>query len=623
MIFGLIKSHPTPYGAQAILSDDLKSRSRLSWLLILWLGITAVHAGAVTETPVKKVDISQGIQILEDPEGKLVLYEILTDTQDWQLPADSGIGIGFSNSAWWFRFSLMNPHLQTDWLLQLAYPILDYVDFYVLQKGRVVAQWDVGDMRPFSNRPRRHHHFLFPLEISQSESVQIYLRVQTETSVQIPMTLWNPSDFQIYQDDSQLWHGLFYGGLLIIAAYNLLLYLGLRDPAYLFYVGYVLSLSLFMASLEGWLNVYLWPQPNNIANNAMLISLSTAITFAALFVRAFLYSHYPVSTGFLRLHWGNVILSVVFTVLSIFLVYSTVVLWLLLFAIYACCFGLAVGVVAIFQNRPSAHYYLLAWALLLGSGIILTLDKMGIIQSTVISENAIRIGALLEVLFLSFALAERINRERTLRLSAQNESIQIQLEANKALEQRVKERTLELEQVNQKLKEMSDTDLLTGLKNRRYLNGYLEYEFSRSSRYQHSLSILMVDIDHFKSINDNYGHVVGDLCLERMAKIFREAVRHPADLCSRYGGEEFCIVLPETELSGAEKVAERLLRMVENAEIQTADTCLHVTCSVGLFCDVPTVDSTINQFIDFADAALYQAKRNGRNQSVVYRLGMA
>lgn len=278
--------------------------------------------------------------------------------------------------------------------------------------------------------------------------------------------------------------------------------------------------------------------------------------------------------------------------------------------------GMLVGLVAWRHNNPAARYFVLAWTLMLVGSLILALSKIHVLPRNLLTDNMLQIGSLLEVLLLSFALAERINSERALRLQAQQDTLTAQQQANEALEQRVTERTLELEQANRKLQELSDTDQLTNLKNRRFLNSFLDKEFARAQRYQHSLALLMIDVDHFKSINDTHGHLVGDDCLRETAARIGQQMRWPSDLAARYGGEEFCVILPETGADGALTVAERIRAAVEAAPMATRSGPIYLTVSIGLHVAVPPAGAETAPFVELADSALYSAKQNGRNRVI-------
>ncbi|HLJ27663.1 MAG TPA: sensor domain-containing diguanylate cyclase [Candidatus Angelobacter sp.] len=182
----------------------------------------------------------------------------------------------------------------------------------------------------------------------------------------------------------------------------------------------------------------------------------------------------------------------------------------------------------------------------------------------------------------------------------------------------VAENLLTREYANEGLLRFAFTDYLTGLRTRGYFEQQLELEFKRAERRRQKFSLLMIDIDHFKQLNDTFGHHVGDQVLRDIASILTKDMRE-VDTVARYGGEEFVMILPETTESGATYVAHRLRRAVEQAKIfaGSPQAIQHLTISIGI-----AVFDTDAQFkrdlIEFADAALYAAKHNGRNRVVCY-----
>ena len=163
-----------------------------------------------------------------------------------------------------------------------------------------------------------------------------------------------------------------------------------------------------------------------------------------------------------------------------------------------------------------------------------------------------------------------------------------------------------------KLVEMATQDFLTGLLNRRETFRRLDEELQRSRRLATPFSVLLLDLDHFKQVNDVHGHSAGDLVLQAVAAALRQGVR-PYDLCCRYGGEEFLVILPETALEDAAGIAERLRRDIENLKITAAkETALQITASIGAAALLG--HETIDQLIARADEAMYNAKSTGRNR---------
>lgn len=184
------------------------------------------------------------------------------------------------------------------------------------------------------------------------------------------------------------------------------------------------------------------------------------------------------------------------------------------------------------------------------------------------------------------------------------------------LEVEVAERTRELTELNQELQRISLSDGLTGIANRRYLDLYLEREWQRAIRERFSFAVIMIDIDHFKLFNDNYGHLAGDECLKKVAAALPAIARRPADFVARYGGEEFAVILPETDASGAMMVAEKIRAAVEALQIPHARSPIHsyVTVSAGVAACIPAGQTAAQSLLDLADQALYGAKQAGRNR---------
>jgi diguanylate cyclase (GGDEF)-like protein len=178
-----------------------------------------------------------------------------------------------------------------------------------------------------------------------------------------------------------------------------------------------------------------------------------------------------------------------------------------------------------------------------------------------------------------------------------------------------------LREKNTELEEISVTDALTGLYNRKHLMETLPHELARAQRYSHPFSVLMIDIDHFKKHNDTYGHLVGDRTLARMASIFTESVRS-VDYVARYGGEEFLIMLPETSLEDALSAAERIRARVAKEAFGDDGSKVRITVSIGV-AGFPEDGDTSESIIASADAVLYQAKQRGRNRVVSCERGAA
>jgi len=181
-----------------------------------------------------------------------------------------------------------------------------------------------------------------------------------------------------------------------------------------------------------------------------------------------------------------------------------------------------------------------------------------------------------------------------------------------------------LRRAQKELEEKSITDALTGLKNRRFFDERIVEEYRRAQRYADPVSLIMLDLDHFKQVNDRHGHPVGDLVLREAARLLRSSIRDP-DICARYGGEEFAVILPKTHVAGALAVAERIWREMGAKIYKVPPDApggpldLQVTASIGL-AFYPSKDITSAELLlKYADEALYEAKRAGRNTICLYQ----
>ena len=186
---------------------------------------------------------------------------------------------------------------------------------------------------------------------------------------------------------------------------------------------------------------------------------------------------------------------------------------------------------------------------------------------------------------------------------------------NKKIEELKTART-ELEQANKKLEQLSTRDQLTGLYNRREFEKVIEKEWRYAIREQEPIAMIMIDIDNFKAFNDNYGHLAGDNCLQKISKAMQKSLKRPRDFIARFGGEEFVAILPETDSEGAKHTAERIRKDVYGLNIphKYSKVKEYVTISLGIgFTDVPEM-FVFEEVLDKADEALYEAKESGKNK---------
>jgi two-component system cell cycle response regulator len=242
-----------------------------------------------------------------------------------------------------------------------------------------------------------------------------------------------------------------------------------------------------------------------------------------------------------------------------------------------------------------------------------TLDGFGVLSAVK------RLGLPVEVIILTGALAQDIDSAvRALRLGAHDYLTKPPASAEEVIltvQRAVEKKRLrdENKQLVEELESLSKTDALTGLSNRRRLDQALAQELARARRHGSPLSVVMLDIDHFKEINDAHGHQCGDDVLRSFARIITSELRE-GDMLFRYGGEEFMALLPHADLPGAMNAATRLVKAVAAAPIHAGSAAIRVTASAGV-ASLATSDVDGSSLVSRADGALYEAKRSGRNRA--------
>ncbi len=191
---------------------------------------------------------------------------------------------------------------------------------------------------------------------------------------------------------------------------------------------------------------------------------------------------------------------------------------------------------------------------------------------------------------------------------------------NLNLEIEVSKRTAALEKANQELHRLAMLDGLTRVANRRHFDEYLQQQWMLMAHLQQPLALILLDVDEFKRYNDHYGHLAGDDCLKQVAQTISDTIKRPTDLVTRYGGEEFAIVLPFTTLTGASQVAKAIRIAINSLCLPhvTSSVSDYLTLSQGISCMVPQLELSLETLIATADKALYRAKEQGRDCACVY-----
>jgi diguanylate cyclase (GGDEF)-like protein len=439
--------------------------------------------------------------------------------------------------------------------------------------------------------------------------------VRSTSSIQVPLRLYTPTQLWASSHDEQAGLGLYYGILLALFLYNLAVLASIRDPSYAYYLAYLGAFGLFMLSFNGVGFQYLWPNSPRWASAALPVSIGAILCTSLLFARSFLDLRRRVPMVARAFDW--VIPGFALLTLAAFTRWQLQVTQVINVGVIV--FGIVVTVSAVISGRSGyrpAWYFLLAWGLLISGGVALPLSSFGLLPRSAVTEFGLQIGSALEMLLLSFSLAYRIHLLRV-------DNARIERDARETLEARVSERTRELAQAgrelaqaNAQLEDISRRDGLTGVFNRRHLDEAMRLQWQLASEQGSSLAVLMIDIDHFKAINDRYGHGAGDDCLRVLGRLLEGSFPEQGAIVARYGGEEFSVVLPGHDRDRALERAEQLRHKVSAQAFETEAGAINLTISVGVAAVEPPALAGTSDLRKRSDAALYEAKRGGRNRVV-------
>lgn len=540
---------------------------------------SASDAGAATlriDSQRTQYPLAHAFEFLEDAEGRLTIDDVRAQRSRFEAatPRAGDVNFGYSKSAYWLALPVeTSPDAPARWLLEIGYASLDRVEVYS-PRGDVYERQVAGDLQPYSERPYPHRHLVFPLELEPGTTQTVYLRVASAGNLTIPAVLWEPRALHVHDQKSYAVLSLYYGMLLVLFLYNLLLYVSVRDSVFLYYVLFVASMAMAMISLNGFGNQFVWPEYPRWGNVALPAGMCTVGFFAALFTRRFLDTR----ERFPRADRAILAFAAAFALCAL----SLAVIPYRIAGIATTLLGLTFSMVAVgvglhchLRGHPGARYFLVAWSLLLAGVAGLALRNLDIVPTITLTAYSMQIGSALEMLLLSFALADRIRTQR-------------------------------------ELLHLAHHDALTGLANRMLLADRIEHAIARARRAQSRVAVLVTDLDGFKEVNDTHGHAAGDRVLQAIAARLRALVRQ-SDTVARLGGDEFVVALEN--IAGCDAAANIARKIVIEAgksiELDSAAEA-RVSASVGVAC-FPDHADNVDALLKRADEAMYEAKSSGRN----------
>ena len=622
----------------------MTSRQIVRQLLALLIGLGLLLANAFSADKVlvasqvekEPVSLSEYFAVLEDPGATLTLEDVQRPDvaarfKHDQAPA-AALSYGITRSAYWFRLQMRNTSDRPiDRMLEISYSLLSNVQFHQpLFDGTSSGAYqslETGNALYFSTRAHDGRFFVFPVTLAARTEGVYYFRAQSAHAVLFPARIWEPKAFQTYERSDYFAQAWYFGMATAMVLFNLLLFFALRDVIYLQYVVFVSFMAFALAARNGLAQEFLWFDMPLFSELSFYAGASFSLVGLLLFTRRMLQTRrlLPASEPPLRF----LIVVYLLTPIALAIDLQSSLKPFIYLILVTTGFIAAVGGFCAYKRERSAYFFIAAFSMLVLGAAMTALRALGYLPTNVFTVNGLQFGSALEMILLAFSLADRFNQIRREKandqmalLNAQRNLLESLQSSEQLLEQKVQERTHQLLEANQQLESrtnelhdtnkelarLSVTDRLTGLYNRLRLDSALEDELRRSQRYSSCFSLVLLDIDHFKSINDTFGHSVGDQVLVTVARLLDEGTRD-ADVVGRWGGEEFLIICPDTTLEGAIASAEKLRNLVAGHNFSTVG---HKTASFG----VATVrkNDTASTLMARVDEALYRGKTNGRNR---------
>jgi signal transduction histidine kinase len=402
-------------------------------------------ASAVLQENPGQASLDGHIEYLEDNEGLLTIDEVASSA-DFTHAGNDTPNFGFTNSVYWFRFSITNNTKQNTLLLEQGYTHLDYISLFSRNQDGGFKEEQSGDMLPFKHRARPYRTITFQMNIEPRETKTFFVRTQTSGSIQLPLTVYKEVIFSQVSERESAALGAYYGIILVMIVFNMLLWMSLRDKTYLSYVGYLVFYLLGQLALNGNAFRYLFSESPNLNSVALPFSMFMGFLFAFRFTREFMILENILPKASRTIIWVERILLVA-ALISIWAPYAIIIKPAALVAVLAPFTFLVIGFICLQKGYRPAKTYLIAWSVLLIGAIVMALKNFGILPSNAFTEFAIQVGSALEVTLLSLALADRIHviqEQRELALAAESaahyslaesyQALHIELERRKAAE---------------------------------------------------------------------------------------------------------------------------------------------------------------------------------------------
>ncbi len=568
-----------------------KSKSTFQSLTKIWLVFLAIFfnveiANALTSKSLTTLTnaelVNSELYIFKDDSHALNVDDVLANFHSGKIVKnnENKVSLGFTNSVVWAVLPIKN---QTDnpesLVLKVDNAWLDEIDVYFYEQNTLSKIVKLGDTTPFQNRERqkRMPSVTYTFEPGLTHVV---LRIKSEDPMTLPVYLGDLESVDNFEQNNAYFYGALYGALIILLIYNLALYIYSKEIRYCLYSFYLFSFTAFNFTYTGhgfWL---LWPNEVLMQQWLMPLLMFMYLFSGVMFTIEYLQveKYLPMLYSYRRFIYGTlaaigciivIIGSRSFAVMAQLAILTTMSVWML-----------AIGYYSLKNGNHLAKFFVPAVLLGTCGATVSSMTTWGLFPYTQWAFRGIEIGMLLEMSLLSISFGFNFKAAYDARLNAEH---------------------------------YARIDPLTNLFNRRALTELVFPIWNLGERQQTTMSVMLIDLDLFKRINDEFGHVIGDEVLKQVANALKQRLRL-SDIIIRWGGEEFLVFLPNTDLKQAKLLAENLRHCLAKKKI---NNIVNVTISAGVASGIPS-EVSFEEMIKFADDSLYQAKKSGRNQVVSF-----
>lgn len=546
--------------------------------VLAFVAVANARAVALDEVPAGSLGLAAGVYVERGTE--LSVDDVLSLLQRGEFEA-AGVAVpkfGIGAGPVWLHLSVDNRSMESVARRFLAgVSWIDRLDVYMVERGRVVSHWLAGDGDARRRHPLGNLGYAFDHAFAPG-TTDILVRAQTADPMVLPLRLLSATDAEAWMRMQDYGYGMLYGFLLALIAYNAVLYAGLRDPNHLNYALYLGAFIVVNLGYTGRGYEWLWPQYAGLQQYVILV-LMVVFGYAGLrFARSFLELERvsPRADHAVRLFADAGLCAIALSVALEQRALAALVAFVFVLAYSVVMVGL--GLLCSRRGKVAARIFLAgALVAMFGAATTALAVWVGLPYSESLFHVA-ELGIVIEGSLLALALAYRMRLIQTARIQAEH---------------------------------LSRTDPLTSLLNRRAFLDSAGAAWSTAVRSGRPLSVIVIDLDHFKTINDTFGHETGDRVLVAVAHVLRRSCRR-GDFSARWGGEEFILLLPETDADQAMAMAERLLADVRAAAVPEKASGLKLSASLGVA--ERHRHGTLEALIREADGFMYRAKQRGRGR---------